>query len=83
MSYGVLMNSVATTRRNNFLNIGVANLSLTAGYDDYVSPTFPTTGTWNKGNTVWNDFSVNITSAGWVCTVSGTPGTWHPIAVTP
>ena len=83
MSYGVLMNSVATTRRNNFLNIGVANLSLTAGYDDYVSPNFPTTGTWNKGNTVWNDFSVNITSAGWVCTVSGTPGTWHPIAVTP
>lgn len=37
----------------------------------------PTTGTWERGDVVWN--STSSISGGllsWVCTVAGTPGTW-------
>lgn len=43
----------------------------------------PTTGTWKQGDFVWNTAPAEAGSAsskyvviGWVCTVSGTPGTW-------
>jgi hypothetical protein len=35
----------------------------------------PTTGTWNKGQIVWNS-SPSASALGWVATASGTPGTW-------
>lgn len=43
----------------------------------------PTTGTWKQGDFVWNTAPSEAGTAGskyvvigWVCTVSGTPGTW-------
>lgn len=39
----------------------------------------PTTGDWYKGDLVWNTSPTSI--IGWVCTTSGTPGTWTTISV--
>ena len=37
----------------------------------------PTTGTWSQGDYVRNRTPSGATpTLGWVCTVSGTPGTW-------
>jgi len=43
----------------------------------------PTTGTWNQGDRILNSAPSELGTAGskytiegWVCTVSGTPGTW-------
>ena len=36
----------------------------------------PTTGTWDKGNIVWNESPSNGGKIGWVCTTGGSPGVW-------
>jgi hypothetical protein len=36
----------------------------------------PTTGTWAKGDVVYNSDPDSGEYIGWVCTVAGTPGTW-------
>lgn len=36
----------------------------------------PTTGTWNKNDTVWNEDVSAGGYIGWVCVTSGSPGTW-------
>lgn len=36
----------------------------------------PTAGAWAKGAVVWNSSPDSGEAAGWVCTASGTPGTW-------
>ena len=43
----------------------------------------PTSGTWAKGDVVWNSNPSEAGAAaskyvitGWVCSVAGTPGTW-------
>jgi hypothetical protein len=41
--------------------------------ENYVTPS---TGIWRKGDIVWNNDPASAESIGWVCTVSGTPGTW-------
>jgi hypothetical protein len=54
---------------------------LAGTYNAYTAA--PTTGTWAKGDFVRNSNPAESGSAsskyvvlGWVCTVSGTPGTW-------
>lgn len=42
------------------------------------SSRLPETGRWNKGDIVWNSEPHETSYIGWVCTVSGTPGTWKP-----
>ena len=74
-TYGILMNTIAVTRRNNFTS-NTSDLSVSNGYDDYVSGAAPIVGTWNIGNIVWNSSHSSAAYIGWVCTVSGTPGTW-------
>jgi hypothetical protein len=37
---------------------------------------FPTSGTWNIGDMVYNTSPVSSGYSGWVCTASGSPGTW-------
>ena len=51
--------------------------------EKHESTTAPTTGLWAVGNKVWNSAPSELGSAsskyviiGWVCTVSGEPGTW-------
>ena len=36
----------------------------------------PTTGTWARGDKVWNTSTLAGGNVGWVCTTAGTPGTW-------
>lgn len=36
----------------------------------------PTTGTWTRGDIILNDTPSASGTIGWVCTTSGTPGTW-------
>ena len=39
----------------------------------------PTSGTWYTGNIVWNSAPVANGILLWICTASGTPGTWTPV----
>lgn len=46
----------------------------------------PTGGTWQQGDVVYNSTPTETGTAGskytvtgWICTVSGTPGTWVPM----
>lgn len=36
----------------------------------------PTTGTWMRGDRVYDQTPTAGGTEGWVCTASGTPGTW-------
>lgn len=36
----------------------------------------PTTGTWQRGEVIWNNSPSAGGYVGWVCVTSGTPGTW-------
>ena len=36
----------------------------------------PTSGTWNRGDVVWNTQPSAGNNIGWVCIAAGTPGTW-------
>lgn len=40
----------------------------------------PTTGYWNQGDVVWNKSPSAGGTPGWVCVVSGAPGTWKAMA---
>ncbi len=40
----------------------------------------PTDGTWEVGDTVWENVPVIGQPIGWKCTASGTPGTWVALA---
>lgn len=42
----------------------------------YEDTTAPTIGTWEKGDIIYNENVVAGGSIGWVCTATGTPGTW-------
>ena len=44
------------------------------------SDAIPTSGTWTKGDVVWNTLVASGGSTGWICITSGTPGTWKAIA---
>lgn len=37
----------------------------------------PTSGNWAQGDIVWNKTAASGGYAGWICTASGTPGTWN------
>ena len=64
--------------------VQVNNLSegrLAARYSSLTAS--PTTGTWARGDVVFNSEPSELGTAGskyvithWICTVSGTPGTW-------
>lgn len=40
------------------------------------SSVIPASGTWFKGDIVWNEDPQSGEYVGWICTVGGTPGTW-------
>ncbi len=41
---------------------------------------FPATGTWARGDRVWNSTPSSGGTPGWVCTTAGTSGTWKAMA---
>lgn len=40
----------------------------------------PTTGTWKRGDIVWNTTPSAGGAPGWMCVTAGTPGTWKAMA---
>lgn len=46
------------------------------GRQEHILAAAPTTGTWAKGDLVWNSAVYGGTNAGWICVTAGTPGTW-------
>jgi hypothetical protein len=40
----------------------------------------PSTGTWQRGDIVWNSQPSALGTPGWICTTAGTPGTWSAMA---
>jgi hypothetical protein len=50
--------------------------ALSAAHAQTTASAVPTTGTWDRGNVVWNNAPSAGGFAGWICTASGTPGTW-------
>lgn len=40
----------------------------------------PTTGTWSRGDIVWNTAPAAGGAPGWICTGAGSPGTWKAMA---
>lgn len=40
----------------------------------------PVAGAWSRGDMIWNSTPSPGAAAGWMCTASGTPGTWVRIA---
>jgi len=45
-------------------------------------PAIPSTGKWSFGEILWNSNPTPGSPVGWMCTASGTPGSWQPIGVT-
>jgi hypothetical protein len=45
-------------------------------YRQYYATAAPTSGTWNKGDSVMNGNPSAGGTAGWICVTAGTPGTW-------
>jgi hypothetical protein len=46
------------------------------GFDATRMSAAPTTGAWYKGEVVWNSNPALGSVLGWICTASGSPGTW-------
>ena len=53
-------------------NVSFANKKFMNGID------IPTTGSFNKGDIVWNQEPTVNSYIGWVCVVDGSPGQWLP-----
>ena len=70
VSVGSATNTVVVTPSNSFINMRTGSV-----YNVLVAP--PTTGSWAKGSTIHNWDPASGEYIGWVCTVSGTPGTWN------
>jgi hypothetical protein len=64
----------AGTDTEAFDNIGVPLNKV--GYGTAI----PTTGTWYRGNIVWNTTPSAGGVPGWMCVTTGTPGTWKAMA---
>lgn len=50
-------------------------------YDNHThryDKSFPTVGSYNKGDIVWNSEPKEGSHVGWTCVMSGAPGTWLP-----
>lgn len=41
----------------------------------------PSSGNYSKGDIIWNEEPRTGTPVGWICVVSGTPGTWRPFGI--
>ena len=76
--------SVATIEFHNTSNGAINNtrpnfpngFSSGTAHAQTVGTAAPTTGTWQRGNVVWNTTPSAGGYAGWICVTGGTPGTW-------
>lgn len=88
--YGILLNPAATV---DGVYIGQNKISGQSGPEVYdpnneviylitgsKATAAPTTGTWKRGDIVYNSTPSAGSIMGWVCVTAGTPGTWVPFA---
>lgn len=65
---------------NGVIGIGVPyfpnGYALSTSVKHTAASAAPTTGTWQRGEVIWNNSPSAGGYVGWVCTASGTPGTW-------
>lgn len=56
---------------------------LTMGTTHYqtVGTAAPTTGTWDRGNIIWNEQPASGKPIGWVCVSGGSPGAWSTFGI--
>jgi len=57
-----------------------ATYALILGHKVSYATSVPTGGTWSQGDRVWKSNAAVGSPIGWICTVSGTPGTWVAMA---
>lgn len=73
-AYGVLYNT-------NITGQNIRNTFTTQNFVQRQAAGFPTAGTWQTGDIVWNNFTSTTTVAGWICTAGGSAGTWVGITL--
>lgn len=69
-----LVQAMAPTTR------GTIVIRLLDGHAEGSFTAAPTLGTWAQGDRVWNSAATVGQPIGWICTVSGSPGTWVAMA---
>lgn len=69
VNLATMTNQLTTTRPIRTMGRGVI-------YDTAA----PTTGTWERGDIVWNSAPSAGGTPGWMCVAAGTPGTWKAMA---
>lgn len=62
------------------LNVQEALGTIENNSRDWYGSAAPTTGTWVRGDVVWNSAPSAGGAPGFMCTASGTPGTWKAMA---
>jgi hypothetical protein len=67
-------NGLAASNKGGFFNFGDAGNRVAYLGD------VPTTGTWRRGDIVWDTDPSASAPPGWVCVSAGTPGTWKAMA---
>jgi hypothetical protein len=55
---------------------GTLDMSTVLQKSSYTGTEAPTSGTWLRGDVVWNTAPTSGGTLGWICTTAGTPGTW-------
>ena len=75
-AYGKLAVNVSNPREDSAFEVN-GNVVINGKKQVHRSST-PLDGAWAKGDIVWNSEPEETSYIGWVCTMSGTPGTWKP-----
>jgi hypothetical protein len=63
-------------RLYNYVPGRVANRTWVSGNIERQGTAAPTSGTYKRGDIVWNSTPAASGNVGWVCTTAGNPGTW-------
>lgn len=75
-AYGKLAVNVSNPREDSAFEVN-GNVVIN-GRKQAHRASIPLEGVWAKGDIVWNSEPEETSYIGWVCTMSGTPGTWKP-----
>lgn len=73
--------SISKVRSMSILTRDRGPISLDNGHNasnmyDQIAVQSPDRGTWTKGHRIYNASPLSGSNVGWVCTASGSPGTW-------
>ena len=76
----VLDNNFAANATINGNVLGTTKVSYADSNVTWTNNIAPTTGTWSQSDITYNSNPTAGGTPGWVCTTSGTPGTWKAMA---